>query len=231
MASVGLLTRASREIPARSPADTSRSPPKDSLVTQRMPWSVLGEYREELQRIAEFWAHNGIDRHAGGVVCHLQCDCEGNVLAQQSGNKCAIFQGRGAWLYSQLAALSGLKEMNEFAESCVRFMCTHLRRSGGGWSLDTSVDSGEDLVGWSTIFLAEGLQEIGRVQYLDGNMPEAKRLLDLTSELVNEFVDKHEDPSASVTESYWPQEYTKIRGIKTVARQMLPLRVFMLGFI
>ncbi|MBQ9778043.1 MAG: AGE family epimerase/isomerase [Clostridia bacterium] len=84
--------------------------------------------RAELDRCADFWLKNGMDREHGGVYTCL--DRKGEVY---STDKSVWMQGRCAWTFSHLCRLYGKRpEWMEAAKSCLDFMEAHcLNRKKG----------------------------------------------------------------------------------------------------
>ena len=77
--------------------------------------------RSELQRSADFWLENGIDKVNGGVYTCL--DRKGEIF---SSDKSVWMQGRCGWIYSWLCHLYGTRpEWLAAAKSCLDFMEAH----------------------------------------------------------------------------------------------------------
>ena len=84
--------------------------------------------RSELERSAEFWLKNGMDREHGGVYTCL--DRKGEIY---STDKSVWMQGRCGWIYAFLCHTYGVRpEWLEASRSCLDFMEAHCINAAAG---------------------------------------------------------------------------------------------------
>jgi N-acylglucosamine 2-epimerase len=98
--------------------------------------------RNELETCLAFWLQHGLDRKHGGFYTCL--DREGNLY---SADKSVWFQGRAAWLFSELCRTYGRKpEWEEAASSCIDFLEKYcVNHNAGGRLYFTVTGDGKPL--------------------------------------------------------------------------------------
>ena len=98
--------------------------------------------REELDRCANFWLKNGMDREHGGVYTCL--DREGKVF---STDKSVWMQGRCGWIFAHLCHLYGVREeWLAASKSCLDFMEKYcINTEAGGRMYFTVTEDGKPL--------------------------------------------------------------------------------------
>ncbi len=129
--------------------------------------------RSELEKCADFWLNNGLDKVYGGMYTCL--DREGKVF---STDKSVWMQGRAAWTFSRLCNLYGEKtEWKEAAESCLDFMEKYcINREKGNRMYFTVTEDGQPLRQRRYCF-SEGFYAMANAEYyaLTGNKENLKR--------------------------------------------------------
>jgi len=98
--------------------------------------------RSELERCAEFWLKNGMDKVYGGVYTCL--DRKGRIY---STDKSVWMQGRCGWIFSYLCHVYGIREdWLEASRSCLDFMEKYcINRTAGDRMYFTVTEDGKPL--------------------------------------------------------------------------------------
>lgn len=137
-------------------------------------------FKEELERSADFWLKNGMDKKYGGVYTCL--DRKGNIY---STDKSVWMQGRCGWIFAFLCNNYGIRqEWLEASKSCIDFMENYcINKNAEGRMYFTVTEDGKPLrqrrYYFSEAFYAmanaEYYKATGEKEYLE----RAKRAYDL----------------------------------------------------
>lgn len=168
--------------------------------------TLRDQYRHDLfEEYLPFWDKFGIDRENGGFLCSL--DHDGTVV---NTDKRLVFQARGLWVYSFLYNHFEIEDCLEVARRARDFIVSHGQDDSGNWvhTLDKygNVRKPADGLGFSGIFVAEGLQEYYRATGDQASM-------DLALEAVFRFLDIYDDPKRDVPQWYLPLSYPGMRTL------------------
>ena len=127
--------------------------------------------RAELERSADFWLKNGMDREHGGVYTCL--DRKGEIY---STDKSVWMQGRCGWIYAFLCHTYGTKpEWLEASRSCLDFMEEHcFNQEAGGRMYFTVTAEGKPLR-QRRYYFSEAFCAVANAEYY-GVTGERKRL-------------------------------------------------------
>ena len=127
--------------------------------------------RAELDRSADFWLKNGMDREHGGVYTCL--DRKGEIY---STDKSVWMQGRCGWIYAFLCHTYGTKpEWLEASRSCLDFMEEHcFNQEAGGRMYFTVTAEGKPLR-QRRYYFSEAFCAVANAEYY-GVTGERKRL-------------------------------------------------------
>jgi mannose/cellobiose epimerase-like protein (N-acyl-D-glucosamine 2-epimerase family) len=177
--------------------------------------ALRDQYRHDLfEEFLPFWKRFGIDGENGGFLCSL--DHDGTAV---DTDKRVMFQARGLWVYSFLYNQFGIEDCLEVAQSARDFIVAHGRDDNGDWvhTLDKygNVRKPADGLGFSGIFVAEGLQEYYRATGDQASM-------DLALESVHRFLKIYDDPARDVPQWYLPLSYP---GMRTLGYEEVTIRV------
>ena len=127
--------------------------------------------RAELDRSADFWLKNGMDREHGGVYTCL--DRKGEVY---STDKSVWMQGRCGWIYAFLCHNYGVRqEWLEASRSCLDFMEAHCFNSGAGGRMYFTVTAEGAPLRQRRYYFSEAFCALANAEYY-GVTGEAARL-------------------------------------------------------
>jgi len=176
---------------------------------------LRNRYRGDLfDEYLPFWARFGIDHERGGIFCSL--DHDGTLV---DDDKRVVFQGRGLWLYSALYNTFKLDECLEIAGGILDFLLKHGRDRYGDWvhtlDRDGTVRHPADGLGFSGVFVAEGLQEYFRATG-------EPRAMDLALESFSRFAELYDDRARRIPQWYLPCDFP---GMRTLGHEEMTIRV------
>ena len=127
--------------------------------------------RAELDRSADFWLKNGMDREHGGVYTCL--DRRGEIY---STDKSVWMQGRCGWIYAFLCHTYGTRpEWLEASRSCLDFMEAHCFNSGAGGRMYFTVTAEGAPLRQRRYYFSEAFCALANAEYY-GVTGEAARL-------------------------------------------------------
>ena len=166
--------------------------------------ALRDQYRYDLfEDYLPFWEAHGIDHELGGFMCAM--DHDGTYVNTE---KRMWYQGRGLWVYAFLYNQFGDDRFLEVAKQARDFMVRYGRDENGDWvaSLDRegNVTAPADGIGYTGLFVAEGLQEYARATNDGASM-------DLALESLWRAVEIIEDPNRDMQQGYAPCSYPGMR--------------------
>ena len=178
-------------------------------VRNRIAGMSLEELREQyrydlFEDYLPFWEeHGGIDHELGGFLCVM--DHDGTLLSTE---KSMWYQGRGLWVYAFLYNHFGGEHYLEVARKARDFIVAHGRNQNGEWVMVLDREGHPigppDDMGYTGLFVAEGLQEYARAT---GD----QESLDLAIESFWNSCAIYDDPDRDAPLGYTPLSYPGVR--------------------
>ncbi len=161
-------------------------------------------YRADLHDdYVAFWKAHGVDMDVGGFMCEM--DHDGTLVTT---NKSMWYQGRGLWTHTFLYNNFGDEWHLEASRKAVGFMLKFGRDDNGDWvhGLDAqgNVISPPDGIGYTGLFVAEGLMEYARATGESEPM-------DLAVESFWRACEIYDDQSRQSPQGYVPNSYPGMR--------------------
>lgn len=166
--------------------------------------ALRDQYRYDLfEDYVPFWKAHGVDHDLGGFMCAIDHDG-----TQVNTDKSMWYQGRGLWTHAFLYNHFGDDWHLEVAKKTRDFVVKHGRDENGDWvhGLDKegNVTAPADKMGYTALFMAEGLQEYAQASGDQESM-------DLAVESFWRGVKIYDDPDRNVEQGYIPESYPGLR--------------------
>ena len=174
------------------------------------------QYRSDLfDDYLPFWERSGFDFELGGFMCAVDHDGR-----QVNTDKHMWYQGRGMWTHAFVYNHFGGEIHLEMARKTRDFILRHGMDADGNWvrTLDREGGhiGGADRMGYTALFIAEGLQEYARAAGDEESM-------ELAIESFWKGAKLYDDPRRDVGQGYLPVSYPgmRIQGFEMVTIVLL----------
>jgi len=174
------------------------------------------QYRRDLHEdYAPFWKAHGVDLDIGGFMCEM--DHDGTLVTT---NKSMWYQGRGLWTHAFFYKNFGDEWHLEASRKARDFMVKYGRDQDGDWvhglDVNGNVIAPPDGIGYTGLFVAEGLMEYARATGDSESM-------DLAVQSFWRATEIYDNPERESPQGYVPNSYTgmRVQGFEMVTIVLL----------
>ena len=211
------------EAAAGSPAGSPEPPPAGgsgpgtrSQIAGMSLETLREQYRRDLfDDYLPFWERTGFDFELGGFMCAVDHDG-----TQVNTDKHMWYQGRGMWTHAFAYNHFGGEIHLEMARKTRDFILRHGMDKEGNWVRTLDREGGQiggaDRMGYTALFIAEGLQEYAGAAGDQESM-------ELAIESFWKGARLYDDPARDVGQGYLPVSYPgmRIQGFEMVTIVLL----------